>query len=162
MSTLALSLLSPADADVAAAVQVRAMVAHAVHLRIQPLDRRPSFAQQGSIKAQSFRDMLAEGHHRIVKAEVEGPDGQRALVGVADWILTAEKKVVLPEGFVRSSPPRQRTPLDDEALKGVDVELRKKVGMASRALRDATMGDAKYCRITVTTDDRSPGIQRLE
>nr|GAT51498.1 predicted protein [Mycena chlorophos] len=144
MSTLTLSLLSPADADAAAAVQVRAMIAHAVHLRIQPLDRRPSFAQQVSIKAQSFRDMLAEGYHRIVKAEVEGPDGRRVLVGVADWILTAEKKADLPEGFVRSSLPRQRMPLDDEVLKGVDVELRKKVGLASRVLRDATMGEVKY------------------
>jgi GNAT superfamily N-acetyltransferase len=133
-----ISRISDEDADAAATVQVKAMVSHAVQLRIQPLDNRPPIPVQIQIKAQGFRDMLTAGYHHIIKAVLEGQ-----VVGIADWVLVSNKKAQVHEG---TSPalPRERTKQDEEAVEGVDVDFQRQVGMTSSELRNKTMGDAKY------------------
>ncbi|KAF7362493.1 hypothetical protein MVEN_00597000 [Mycena venus] len=133
-----ISRISVEDVEAAATVQVNAMGSHTVQLRIQPLNKRPSVATQVKIKAQAFRDMLSAGNNRIIKAVV----GQQ-VVGIATWNLVSNKKAVVEDGKT-PLPPRKRTKEDEEALEGVDVEIRRKIGMTSAGLRNETMGDSKY------------------
>ncbi|KAJ7125416.1 hypothetical protein C8R44DRAFT_783048 [Mycena epipterygia] len=140
-----ISRLSIDDVNVAAAVQVNAMVSHEVHLRIQPLDQRPPLPDQIKIKAQGFRDMLAAGSHRIVKA-VLNSEGDAQVAGIADWILISDKKAQVEDGvIITPAPAREQTEEEKEAaVKGVDLEIRRLVGLTSTDLRNKTMGDKKY------------------
>jgi hypothetical protein len=90
------------------------------------------------IKAQGFRDMIAAGNNRIIKAVV-----REEVAGVAIWNLVSNKKALVENG-ITPLPPRKRTEEDEEALKGVDVEIRKQIGKTSASLRNETMGDSKY------------------
>ncbi|KAJ7744677.1 hypothetical protein B0H16DRAFT_1559818 [Mycena metata] len=149
-SSILVSRLSVDDAQAAATVYVRGMLSHAVHLRIQPLDKRPPIPTQINIKAQTFRDMLAAGQSRFVKAVVPG----EGVAGVAIWMLFDGKKAQLEdENFVRALP-RERTKEEEaEALVGVDVELRKQLGATSSATRDKIMGDSKYWYLSLMVVD---------
>lgn len=140
-----ISRLSFEDADAAAAVQVNAMVSHAVHLRIQPLDQRPPLPDQIKIKAQGFRDMLATGSHHIIKAVLES-EGDVQVAGIADWILISDKKAQVEDGIIISPAPARELTVEEEeaAVKGVDLEIRRLVGVTSTELRNKTMGDRKY------------------
>jgi hypothetical protein len=133
-----ISRLSVEDAHAAATVQVNAMVSHTVQLRIQPLDKRPPLPVQVKIKTQAFRDTLAAGKSRTIKAVVE-----QEVVGVAMWQLIENKRALVEDGFA-PPPPRERTKEDEEALEGVDVEIRQQIGMTSATLRNETMRDSKY------------------
>ncbi|KAJ7478629.1 hypothetical protein B0H11DRAFT_1279915 [Mycena galericulata] len=132
------SRISPDDVDAVATVRVKAKVTHAVHLRIQPLDKRPPIPTQIKIMAQGIRDMLAAGNNHIIKAVVEGGN----VVGIAVWQLI-NKKAQLEDG-VSPAPPREQTEEDEEALKNVDVELRRRFVITSLELRNKTMEDRKY------------------
>jgi hypothetical protein len=133
-----ISRLSVEDAHAAATVQVNAMVSHTVQLRIQPLDTRPPLPVQVKIKTQAFRDTLAAGKSHTIKAVVE-----QEVVGVAMWQLIENKRALVEDGFA-PPPPRERTKEDEEALEGVDVEIRQQIGMTSATLRNETMRDSKY------------------
>ncbi|KAJ7023420.1 hypothetical protein C8F04DRAFT_1134767 [Mycena alexandri] len=117
------------------------MASHAVQLRIQPLDKRPSIPVQIKIKAQAFRDMLAGGRSRFVKAVVPGA---AEVAGIAIWMLFDGKKAQLEDGF--------------EALVGVDTEFRKQVGATSNETRDEIMGDSKHWYLSLMVVD--PKYQR--
>ncbi|KAJ6593171.1 acyl-CoA N-acyltransferase [Mycena capillaripes] len=150
-----ISRISVEDAHAAATVQVNAMGSHAVRLRIQPHDKRPPIPVQIKITAQGFRDMLADGYHRIIKAVV----GQE-VVGIADWILVSDKKAQVEDGFIRA-PPREHTKEDEEAQEGVDVEIREQIGKTSANLRNKTMGDSKYWYLSLLMVDPAYQHQRI-
>jgi hypothetical protein len=133
-----ISRISVEDAEAAATARVNALGGHPFQLRIQPLDQRPAVPTQVKIRAQEFRDMLAAGNNRIIKAVVGGE-----VAGVAVWNLVSNKKVLIEDG-VTVLPPRKRTEEDEEALKGVDVEIRQQKIKTSANLRNEIMGDSKY------------------
>ncbi|KAJ7189007.1 hypothetical protein C8R46DRAFT_1341629 [Mycena filopes] len=142
--SIAVSRLSLADAHAAATVQVHAMSAHAIQLRIQPLDRRPPTPTQIDTKAQRYRDLLAAGTNRIVKASIPNDNDSSTVAGVAVWVLFDGGKPQLEDGVV-PVPPRERTKEEDEeALVGVDVEIRKQIGVTSSQTRNEAMGNSRY------------------
>ncbi|KAJ7895652.1 acyl-CoA N-acyltransferase [Mycena olivaceomarginata] len=142
-----ISRISAEDAEAAATVQVNAMAGHTIQLRIQPFDERPAVPAQVKIKAQGFRDMIAAGNNRIIKAVV-----REEVAGVAIWNLVSNKKALVENGII-PLPPRERTAEDEEALKGVDVEIRKQIGKMSASLRNETMGDSKYWYLALLAVD---------
>ncbi|KAJ7033455.1 acyl-CoA N-acyltransferase [Mycena alexandri] len=130
------------------------MASHAVQLRIQPLDKRPPIPVQIKIKAQAFRDMLAGGQSRFVKAVVPGA---AEVAGIAIWMLFDGKTAQVEDGFV-PAPPREQTKEDEEALVGVDTEFRKQLGATSNETRDEIMGDSKHWYLSLMVVD--PKYQR--
>lgn len=141
-SLIAVSRLTIAEAHAAATAQVHALASpHPIQLRIQPVAARPSTAAQIVIKAQVYKDWLAAGTYRIVKASA--PNDGSELAGVAVWVLFDGKKAQLEDGVV-PAPPRKRTKEDEEALVGVDVEIRRRFGEISSETRDSFMGGSRY------------------
>ncbi|KAJ7189008.1 hypothetical protein C8R46DRAFT_1206119 [Mycena filopes] len=123
---ITVSRLTVADAHAAATAQVHALASpHPIQLRIQP-------------------GLLAAGTNRIVKASfIPNDDDSELLAGVAVWVLFDGKTPQLEDGVV-VAPPRERTKEDEEALVGVDVEIRKRFGEISTETRDRFMGGSRY------------------
>ncbi|KAJ7744678.1 hypothetical protein B0H16DRAFT_1559820 [Mycena metata] len=138
-----ISRMSVQEAHAAATVQLNALALHPVQLRIQPLDKRPSVSAQIEIKAQAFRDVLAGGQRRVIKAVVPQDNGvgDSEVAGVAVWMLFNEKK------------PQLEDWIHEEALVGVDVEFRDKRVAIMTEERNNIMGDSKYWYVSLMVVD---------
>ncbi|KAJ7286874.1 acyl-CoA N-acyltransferase [Mycena rebaudengoi] len=130
------------DLDVAGTVKVKAMVRSAVHLRIWPKDRRPTFPVQVNNARHEIASMLAAGYHRVVKAVVDGDEGR--VLGFAGWILFHEKKAQVPPGFVPLTPVERTMAEEEEAYKGLDFALREQAGAISTKYLSLMVVDPEY------------------